>query len=253
MKLPNPPLILTKTIHFDSIGSTNTWAKANYEEWAEEGITLITASTQTAGRGRWHRTWLSPPNVNIYATFCFWLSEERQDVGLIGQILALAAVQSVEKQGFSSTIKWPNDILIDGKKIGGILCESTTCPIKKMRGMICGIGLNINMPKEFVPQIDQPATSLFIEREGNYEPKAILQDLSILFTEHLNVFIDNRFRSLFPLIQKKSKHKKGDPIRFSHNQTILETTFESLEPDGSATLRLTNGTIQRVQAGEFLF
>lgn len=113
-----------KHIHFDTIDSTNTWSKRHTGEWAPEGVTLVTASKQTSGRGRFKRTWISPPDVNIYATFCFWFDPKRNDVGHIPQLLALAGASTLMQQGFLPKIKWPNDLLLNGKKVAGILCET---------------------------------------------------------------------------------------------------------------------------------
>ena len=105
-----------KHLHFKQIDSTNTWAKQHTDQWASKGVTLITASEQTAGRGRFKRRWESPPDVNIYATFCFWFDLHRTDLGHIPQILALASAQTLEMLGFFPKIKWPNDVLLGGKK-----------------------------------------------------------------------------------------------------------------------------------------
>lgn len=239
-----------KHIHFEQIDSTNTWAKNHTDQWAHEGITLITASAQTAGRGRFKRRWESPPHVNIYATFCFWFDLQRQDIGHIPQLLALAAAQTLEKHHFSPSIKWPNDVLLNGKKTGGILCETVLENGK--RGIICGIGLNVNMPQSILEKIDRPATSLMVERGHEFDVATILDALQHIFSDSLNTFIHNGFAPFFPYLRDRSAHRKGQIVRFHDNQTLLTALFETIHPDGSIELRLADGSLKIFHAGEFL-
>lgn len=248
--MDNLRIHLAKHIHFEQIDSTNTWAKMHPDQWAPFGVTLITASSQTAGRGRFKRQWVSPPYVNIYATFCFWLEPQRIDLGHIPQLLALTTTQMLEKYGFSPAIKWPNDLLIQGKKVAGILCE--TIVEQEKRGIVCGIGLNVNMPLEILNQIDRPATSLLVEKGKAFEVVEILDRLQHHFLEALGKFLHQGFAPFFPLFQERSALKKGQAVRFHDNQTLIEAQFENLYPDGSVELRLSNGTLKVFYAGEFL-
>lgn len=244
------PFALSKHIHFETIDSTNTWAKTHVEQWAAEGVTLVTASQQTAGRGRFKRRWESPPDVNIYATFCFWFPLQRPDIGQIPQLLALAAAQTLEKNGFTPKIKWPNDVLLNDKKIGGILCE--TVLENSQRGVICGIGLNINMSQEILEEIDRPATSLLVESGSLFKPFAILEDLKNEFIPMLHQFIAKSFAPFFPLFQARSALQKGQKIYFHDNQHLIEAQFECLHPSGAVELRLCNGNLKIFYAGEFV-
>ncbi len=244
------PLALTKHVHFETIDSTNTWAKTHVDQWAAEGVTLVTASQQTAGRGRFKRTWISPPHVNIYATFCWWISLQRTDSGHIPQLLALAAAHTLEKKGFTPKIKWPNDVLLNNKKVGGILCETTV--ENSQCGIICGIGLNINMPQNILEQIDRPATSLLVESGSCFDPFEILESLKNQFIEMLNQFMTTSFTPFFPLFQMRSALQKGQKVCFHDNQQLIEAHFESLHPQGAIELRLSNGHSKIFYAGEFV-
>lgn len=153
--------------HFSEIDSTNTWAKNNAHLLPPGKLTLITADTQTCGKGRLGRQWISPPKQNLYASFCFFIDKGRKDIGNISLLMAVSVSETLESLGFHPQIKWPNDILINGKKAGGILCElaELSGPSDQMCA-IAGIGLNINMPLEQLNEIDQPATSLLQEGGG---------------------------------------------------------------------------------------
>lgn len=242
---------INRTITFETIGSTNTWAKEHVEEWAADGVTLVSANEQTAGRGRFNRRWLSPKNVNIYATYCFWIDIGRTDLGHIPQLLALSAAQVLETLGFHPQIKWPNDLLLAGKKIGGILCE--TIMENEQRGIVCGIGLNINMPHEVLESIDQPATSLLMVEGKPFDPNRVLNALNGCFMHDLDVFLRDGFTPFFPLYQARSAYKKGDKVKFHNNQIVIEAIFDSYHPDGSVLLQLVDGTSKLFYAGEFVY
>ena len=117
-----------KRHHFETIDSTNTWAKQQAETFERGSLTLVTADRQTSGRGRLNRSWLSPAKENLYATFCFFLDSHRQDVGNVPQVMALAATEILEQFDFNPTLKWPNDLLLRHKKLGGILKRDSSSP-----------------------------------------------------------------------------------------------------------------------------
>jgi BirA family biotin operon repressor/biotin-[acetyl-CoA-carboxylase] ligase len=236
--------------HFETIESTNTWAKEHAVKFESKVLTLVTASAQTAGRGRFKRRWESPANLNIYATFCFFLDLLRSDIGHVPQLLALSTAQILEELGFKPTLKWPNDILLSSKKVGGILCE--TVLIEKQRCVICGIGLNVNMSLEELQKIDRPATSLLVESDKNYSVLQILELIKNQFIMNLNQFLETGFTKFFHAFISRSFLTKGQRIRFHDNQKIVEGYFNHFNLDGSISLQLLNGDINIFHAGEFL-
>src|SRR5690348_7786351 len=112
-------------IHFDTIDSTNTWAKQHASSLDPEVLTCITTQAQTAGRGRFSRKWISPKGKNICATLYFTVPQDYPHVANLAQLLSLSCVQVLKSRGFDPQIKWPNDILLEKKKVGGVLCETT--------------------------------------------------------------------------------------------------------------------------------
>lgn len=236
--------------HFDTIHSTNTWAKEHVQMLSLEDLTLITASEQTQGRGRFKRVWVSPLGGNIYATFCFFVETDWQNLGYIPQILAVSTAKTLAALGAKPSLKWPNDILLSQKKVGGILCE--TASHVDRRCVICGIGLNINMNAEQLSQIDRPATSLFIEMGLTFDSEAVLMTLVQHFQEDLNQFLNRGFALFFKEIEKYSSLIPGQKVRFHDNQRIVEGIFISLNPEGSITLLLTDGSLKTYYAGEFI-
>ncbi|WP_068470801.1 biotin--[acetyl-CoA-carboxylase] ligase [Candidatus Protochlamydia phocaeensis] len=236
--------------HFETIDSTNTWAKKNVDQLAPEGITLITASEQTGGRGRFKRRWESPPDVNIYATFCFFVEPNRPDIGHIPQLMALATVDVLEELEFAPSLKWPNDVLLQDKKVSGILCETVLA--EQRRCIICGIGLNVNMPSTLLKKINRPATSLLVESQRSFEINPILKRLEESFGQHLARFLKEGFSPFFETFRAKSYFQLGQKVRFQDSQGPIEGLFETLETDGSVRLRLPNGISKAFYAGEFI-
>jgi BirA family biotin operon repressor/biotin-[acetyl-CoA-carboxylase] ligase len=235
--------------HFDVIGSTNTWAKENAESFDPAALTLVTATEQTGGRGRFKRKWHSPPGVNVYASFCFFLDGTRLDIGHVPQLLALSTAYSLEALGFQPLLKWPNDILLSGKKVGGILCETTAG--ENGRWVISGIGLNVNMSQPDIDQIDRPATSLMVEGGCTLDVETVLKLVGTQFNRNLALFLQEDFRPFFPDYEMRSCFKKGGQIRFHDNQNSIEGLFYALNSDGSVTIELEESGLKTFYSGEF--
>ncbi len=236
--------------HFLTIASTNTWAKEHVEDFELDEMTLVTADEQTSGRGRFKRVWCSPAGLNIYATFCFYIGVDRSDIGHVPQLLAISATEVLEQLNFIPLVKWPNDILIKGKKVAGILCEIVMHEDK--RCVVCGIGLNVNMPLHQLQKIDRPATSLLVEGGQEMNVEMVLKSITTIFGNNLDEFLKSGFDSFFSDYQEHSYYKKGEEVKFNDNQEIVKGKFHSLNKDGTMTLQLNEGVLRTFYAGEFV-
>lgn len=236
--------------HFNVIDSTNTWGKQHAQDLPRDKITLVTADEQTAGRGRFKRHWVSPPGQNIYATFCFFIEKHHGGIGNIPQVLALSAATVLKKLGFQPTLKWPNDILLSRKKVGGILAETT--PLSDQLCMVVGIGLNLNMPLELLQMIDRPATSLMVEASKAFDIEESLQLLSQQFAADLDCFLTDGFYPFLELYRGYLSHDIGKTIQFHDNRMLWEGALHSVNNDGSLNLQLPSGEIRKFIAGEIL-
>lgn len=165
--------------HFETIDSTNDFAKKNLSTFSRRDLTIISADEQTKGRGRYGRSWFSPKGENLYSSFCFFVDKDQQDSSLFTHISAISLSAMLKKYGICNQIKWPNDILVNQKKLAGILCETELFP--PQTGIIVGIGLNINMNENNIALIDQPTTSLKIETSKSWDISLILNDIANLF------------------------------------------------------------------------
>lgn len=234
-------------IHFDTIDSTNTWAKNHAATLNPHHITCITASEQTAGRGRYTRTWLSPKDQNIYITFFFCIPKDAPYIGNIPQILALAALHTLKECALSGQIKWPNDLLIDKKKVGGILCEAIT--LEKRLGIALGLGLNINMPQNLLSTIDRPATSLLAET-GRTRP---IQEVQTRLISHFTTLLPTlQKEGIAPFIQElqSALAYQGETVTLQVANNTYVGTVVSLNSQGHLILHLSTGEQKTFSTGE---
>jgi BirA family biotin operon repressor/biotin-[acetyl-CoA-carboxylase] ligase len=162
-----------KIYTYNSIDSTNSCAKVIANNGAKEGAIVI-AEYQTEGRGRQGRTWQSEPGLNLLFSLVIRPSLEINSVGLLPFFAAAGVAIAVEGYlGIRCECKWPNDVLLNGKKFCGILMESSF-QNNMLDYAVIGIGLNVNQ-KKFGPDIGKKATSLGVELKRDLDRKTIFQ------------------------------------------------------------------------------
>lgn len=167
-----PSNLPTKILHFDSVDSTNKKAKEFASTPSAEG-TVVVAEHQHAGRGRGNRVWHSPKG-GLYLSILLRPNDPKRSNELsilVGAGLAQAVTQLLPKS-VDVSVKWPNDILVNWKKVGGILCEA----IEGEKCVVVGIGLNVNIPGEQLsPFLKNPfsATSFSVEVDGVFDLKQV--------------------------------------------------------------------------------
>jgi BirA family biotin operon repressor/biotin-[acetyl-CoA-carboxylase] ligase len=231
-------------LHFDTIDSTNSWAKKNAHTFDQNHLTCITALEQTAGRGRFKRKWVSERGQNINATFFFTLPKQTKILANLGQILSLSCVQVLKKKGFFPQIKWPNDLLLEGKKVAGILCE--TVSLDHSLGIVLGIGINVNTTKELLATIDQPATSLAQLSGHTWKLEQILEPLLKQFLLDL----EKLEREGFAPFQKNYESHLASKGRLIECTDGLKGVCHSINQEGHLNLLLPNGELTTISSGE---
>lgn len=201
-------------IHFDIIDSTNTWVKNNAQHLDHEKISCITALEQTAGHGRFSRKWLSPKGENIYASLFFCIPANASYLINLSQLMSLSCAKMLKKFGFDAKIKWPNDLMIKGQKIAGILTE--TVQFDDKIGVVLGIGLNVDISEEILSTIDQPATSLAQLCEQTYSTEQLLKPLLEIFLADVSLlkekgfgFFKTQYESLLLMIGEETRYYDG--------------------------------------------
>ena len=176
-------------IHLNEIDSTNTEVRRKALQGAAEGV-VVTAEKQTAGKGRRGRTWESPEGENLYFSLLLRPEVPVDKAPMLTLIMALSVSKAIEKFcGIVSLIKWPNDLVISGKKICGILTEMHMTE-GQIEDVIVGTGINVNQ-KQFPSELADKATSLSLE-SGNAMDKAkllqnVLDEFAVLYERFLGV------------------------------------------------------------------
>ena len=176
-------------VYFDSIDSTNTKAK----ELAEEGYpngTLVVADYQRAGKGRRGRTWESPSGTGIFMTLMLKPDINPNNASMLTLVAALAVAKAISDiTGEQALIKWPNDIVINGKKICGILTEMSA-QFDYINHIVIGIGINVHN-KDFPEEIKETASSLMIESGGQHFRRAeIIEKIMEYFEEYYEIYLE---------------------------------------------------------------
>jgi len=160
-------IIGSNIIYREEIDSTNNYAKKIASEGCKDG-TVVVAECQTAGRGRLGRMWDSARNKGIYMSIVLRPEVAPEDVQIITIAASIAVAEAIRDiTGMEAAIKWPNDIILDGKKVCGILTEMSS-EMEKVNFLVVGIGLNVNHSREDFPEeLANTATSLRIYAEQN--------------------------------------------------------------------------------------
>ncbi len=169
-------MIGRKVYRFETLTSTNDYIKQNLSD-LEDGDIVI-AKAQTKGRGRRGNSWLSQPG-NLYFSFVLKNNHDYQRLFDIVMKISVAIVRLFNDYGLIAKIKYPNDILIENKKISGILIE--TVGEKEIECLISGIGINVNQ-RDF-SKINDIATSLAIEKNRDYDVKSVLKEFISIYNE----------------------------------------------------------------------
>lgn len=175
----------------EELGSTNAYVKEHMSELSD--TTVVYTSRQTNGRGRLTRKWADVGENNIYMTFCLKPSKNFENVySNLTQYLSVSLCKTLTKYGVNSQIKWPNDVLVNGKKIAGILSE-TSMQGDRFKGIALGIGVNLNATQEVLETIDKPATSLSVILGKEIDREEFLRALTDEFFADYENFLQTGF------------------------------------------------------------
>ena len=179
-----------KTYVFDEVDSTNIIAKARAREGAAEGTVFI-AESQTMGKGRLGKSWSSPAGTGVWMSVVARPNIAPQQVSCITLVAGLAICQAIrELTDLPAYIKWPNDIVINGKKVCGILTEMNS-EIEKVNYVIIGIGINVNMDK-FPKELQEVASSLRIESGIQYKREDVVAGVLMCFEKYYNKYLKDK-------------------------------------------------------------
>ncbi len=237
--------------YLQTTASTNADARALGEAGAPHG-SLVVAETQTAGRGRHDRRWLSPPGLGIYATLLLRPAKlPPAQTPLLTLLAAVAATEAIALTvpNLTPVIKWPNDILINGRKTAGILSEMAAYP-KAAPCILIGIGINVNTPLGMLPARPlYPATSLAHEA-GSPVSRASLLAAWLQRVERWLARLEAGDSSSLIADWNVWSGITGKRVSVIQETQTLHGTVAGIDADGALLLQTDNSQITRILSGD---
>lgn len=233
--------------YFDVTDSTNIRAKQLAEEGSCHG-TLVVADRQEAGRGRRGKSWTSPAGTSIYMSILLKPEIKPQSASMLTLIAGLSVARAIkEYANLSPQIKWPNDIVINGKKVCGILAELST-EIEEIHYVVVGIGINVRN-REFPEEIAQIATSLFLEGREDIGRSELIETVCEYFEHYYDIFC--RTNDLSGLCQEYNEYlvNRGRQVKVLDPQKSFEGKALGITDKGELVVETEEGE-KLVSAGE---
>lgn len=212
---------------------------------------MIAAGTQTMGRGRMTRTWFSPSGANLYFSVLLRPAVEPERAPSLPLVVGLAVAETLAALAPETQprIKWPNDILVGGKKVCGILCEmqvETDCCV---RYVVAGVGVNLNLTQADLPkELKSRATSLRIETGRRFSRAAVLAAILNRFEPLYDEWCAHGFEALLETIGKRDA-MRGKTITVEQGGHRIEGRADGLFPDGALRLVTEQGCVS-IYSGE---
>jgi len=241
----------TKFHYFQELDSTNSRAR-DLAEQAVPVVEIVVSEYQTHGRGRLGRRWGSPPLATLYFSAILrpkLSSEHAAQITLMAAVAVADAAVSFIPQ--SPTIKWPNDVLVDGKKLAGILAEAS-CDADRVTYVVLGIGINVNFPRDSMPvELRQRATSFMqltgfpLEREIVF--RRLIQDRDRCY----GVLEMSGFDALRPRWEARF-NLAGRRVRGELDTEMITGVARGIDRHGALVLEDQNGTLRNIVAGDVI-
>ena len=237
-------------IHFlPVVDSTNRLALELAREGAAEG-TVVFADCQTKGRGRLQRVWQSPPGCNLYASMVLRPDIAPADAARITLTAGVAVAEMISIVCCEGVgLKWPNDVLIGGRKVCGILTEMKTTG-SALDVVVVGIGLNVNIAAEdFDPAYRETVTSLWEETGRSFSR----EDVAVLLCDHFEKWYQIFLREGFaPVLERwlVRSAMTGSRVRVLFHGEVQEGVVVGIDPDGALLLEDEHGAVKRIIAGD---
>ncbi|MFA7257329.1 MAG: biotin--[acetyl-CoA-carboxylase] ligase [Kiritimatiellales bacterium] len=227
---------------YERLPSTNTFLKelVGLKKQVPSG-TVVAAREQAQGRGRLDREWLSATGENLTFSLLLRGNFNPRHLPSASMAAAVAVAEQLEAEGLKPSLKWPNDVLVKGKKICGILSEGM------VGGVIIGIGLNVNMKNS--DHIDQPATSVLIETGKRNSVDELLKKLLI----HLSIRLDEWAQGGFSKVRKNWEAKVpniGKSVMVRDGGTVRSGILVGFGDDGELLLCALDGTVSSIWVGD---
>lgn len=235
-------------VYLERTGSTNQDAKRLAEEGAQDG-TLVVTDCQETGKGRRGRGWVSPPGINIYFTLLLRPQFQPDKASMLTLVMALSVAQAIERRtGYTPGIKWPNDIVMDGKKVCGILTEMTL-EEEYIQSVVIGVGINVGQT-DFPEEIKDKATSLALKCGTGTARSSLIAGIMEQFEKNYALFEKNLDLSDLKDTYETYLVNKNREVRILDPAGEYEGRAEGINEKGELLIELPDGSVRRVYAGE---
>lgn len=235
-------------LYLDETDSTNVQAKKLGEAEGKHG-TLIVSDRQTAGKGRRGRGWDSPSGASIYMSILLRPDILPDKAPMLTLVMALAVVRAVrEITGEEAGIKWPNDIVLNKKKICGILTEMSA-EIDYINHVVIGVGINVNT-EDFPEEIKKTATSLFIETGKKWKRSEFIAAAMKYFEEYYEIFLKTQNLKILQEIYNGFLVNKDAQVRVLEPGNEFDGCALGINETGELLVRKSDGEITKIYAGE---
>jgi len=232
-----------RVIYYPSLTSTMEVARQEAQQGAVAG-TVVVADEQTAGKGRLKRAWLSPGGSIALSIILYPSVAYLPSLIMLASLAVIHSIQAVT--GLKSQVKWPNDVLINGRKVCGILIESDVQG-NTVNSTIIGIGINVNLKLADFPEIQPIATSLGDKLGRDVSRLSVIRCL-LVEIERLYLAL-SAGGSVYEK-WRDSLVTLGERVRATTGETTYEGVAESVARDGSLLLRGSDGSLTRIVAGD---
>jgi BirA family biotin operon repressor/biotin-[acetyl-CoA-carboxylase] ligase len=231
------------------VGSTNDRAMAAGHAGGPEGLTIL-ADRQTAGRGRRGRTWSSPAGVGLYTSILLRPPERPARTPLLTLVAGLAVAEATgEIAGVCARLKWPNDILVGGRKAAGILAEMSTTD-EKVSCVVVGVGINVNHGPEDLPEGQYPPAGSLAMETGRRIPRGELAAaIYNALDRWYEVFCRGQYASILAAGRERSA-TLGRSVDVLSDEGQWRGLAVDLDTDGALLVRGGSGELRRVLAGD---
>jgi len=237
---------LGREVHYyETLPSTMDEAVRLAGQGAAEG-TLVCSETQTKGRGRMGREWVSPKGHGVYFSLILRPAVGLVDVAKLTLVAAVAVCSALRQVSPGDVqIKWPNDLFLNSRKLGGILTE-LQAECDQVKFVVLGVGVNVNTPSRYLPEV---ATSLKNETGQVYRRVAVLQEILRSFEKWYNIFLQEGFP---PILSewKKMSLTLGKKVRVTDGNKTIEGDAIDVGADGGLLIRTRGGEVIKRMSGD---
>lgn len=248
-KLLDNKIIGSDFFYTEKIDSTNIKAAVLAEKGATDG-TVVLAEQQTSGKGRLGRRWESPEGSGIYCSIILRPNLALQETSLVTFIAAIAISEAINTLADAKTqIKWPNDILLNEKKIVGVLTEASA-EMQHVNYIILGFGINVNTPKELLPpRIIFPASSMAAEMNKQFDRVEIVSLCLKQFDYWYNKLTETNGHEQIIERWSELSGMTGRNVRVEQVNNTINGTIEGVSPDGALLVK-EKTTIHTIYSGD---